>query len=794
VGNTHPALDLLSAYSDGELDPAQLESVGRHVAACLRCRTEIAAFTSFDAALVKTPHLACATARTLVSASLDRETLPEEGPALAEHITSCASCAADRTAWAGLDTALAALPQMLPPTRVDLAIAALVNPRRRVRTWALQPALRGLVATAVIAIALALAALGVPRTGPVAVPGDQSAIVASALSVLDTRTNTLYVIDPAAATLSVRDATTNQELGAPINVGGRPTAVALNASGDTVLVLDAQQKTVTSVDTVRRAVVSTVPVGVAGTPTGIQVAPSGQVLVTATNPTGTGGKSSGVVAIVDGGKTLGVVSLDVAPRRLVVDPSGSRVLLVSPTGTTLADAHTLAPLENLNGGVSAAFSASGNGGAVLAGVDRGRLTFWGTNAPAAVDLEGAPVALVALPDGGYGVLLSAGGTSHIVLVSSAGEVQGTVDVAGTGADLTFDASSGRFAVVGGSSVAFAARPQAAAASQRPIGSTAPSTTPPSTTSPSPTGSPTASTPAATLVPAPVTSAAPPLGGLTQFSVPGGKQPFLARASNGRIWFVDQNNKLNSLITSSRATFAFAQLPNDTIIRGLAVSPNYVYAIDSHAGLTVFAIASERATTQTLTFWSGGAAILATSLDDRLWIAKPGGHQIFSYEPRTRRIDIVDVADASLSALAADDAGRIWFANESRKSLGYYDTTTARTVEMAIDRRGHVTALLATGGTLWAGTDAGELLAVRANQLAISASVGAPITGLSNGPSGAWYAASSPDGLIYGPTSGGAALRVAPASARTLTFDASGNGWLSDPSAGLFYVFDTSVRE
>jgi len=154
--------------------------------------------------------------------------------------------------------------------------------------------------------------------------------------------------------------------------------------------------------------------------------------------------------------------------------------------------------------------------------------------------------------------------------------------------------------------------------------------------------------------------------------------------------------------------------------------------------------------------------------------------------------VIDIADASLSALASDDGGRVWFANESRKSVGYFDTLTRRLVEFPMPRRGTVTSLLPLAGTLWAGTSAGELLAVRGNQLALSASAGAPITAVVPGPGGAWYAAASTAGLVYAPLGGGSAPRVAPGSARSLSFDAGGSAWLSDPSAALFYVIGTGV--
>ena len=797
MGKTHPAFDLVSAYSDGELDAARAETVRRHLADCHACQADLRALGALEAALVATPALPCASARPLVSAALDGEILPEETPLLAQHLAGCAGCAADRAVWVALESDIKALPWALPPARVDAAIAKLVDRHERTRIWALPVvplALRGLTVTALVALVVALSVLS-GHGGPQQANAPSSAIVASALSVLDTRTNTLYVVDPATGTLRAIDAATNAEI-SRVTVGGNPTAIALNTAANTVVILDGGRKSVVEVDTARRAVVSSVTVDMPGTPTSLQVESSGRVFVGATTPQG-GGKTTGSVAIVDNGKSVGVVSVDVAPQRMVLEPTGGRVLLVSPTGTTLADAKSLAPLDRLAGGVGAAFSATSNGGAILgASAGGARITFWGAKAAPGLDLDGTPLAIAALPDGSYGVLLTSGRAERIAVVSAAGELQSSVDVAGAGTDLSFDAAIGRFAVVGsGATVSFVARP-APATAQQPSATNPPATQAPNTTAPTPTASPTPSptpTGAPTLVPSTPAPSATALGGSTQFAIPGGRQAFLARAAAGRIWFVDQFNKLNALITADRSVFTFVQLPNDAIIRGLAVSPNYVYAIDSHSGLTVFSITSERAVTQMLSFLPANGVLAATALDDRIWFAKPGGHQLFSYEPLLKQVVVVEIADASLSALATDDGGRIWFANESRKSVGYYDTLTARVVEFPVARRGNVTALLPTAGTVWAGTDVGELLTIRGDHLAFSASAGAAITALAMGPGGVWYMAGSSGGAVFAPLSGTVQPRVAPASVRSLTFDRAGEAWLSDPSAALFYVIDTGVR-
>src|SRR2546430_14220951 len=86
--------------------------------------------------------------------------------------------------------------------------------------------------------------------------------------------------DALAAAVDAREPTTN-DLKTRIAVGGKPTALALYETANTILVLDASQKRVTEIDAGTNTVIGATTVEISGTPTSISVDPNaGQILVT----------------------------------------------------------------------------------------------------------------------------------------------------------------------------------------------------------------------------------------------------------------------------------------------------------------------------------------------------------------------------------------------------------------------------------------------------------------------------------------------------------------------------------
>ena len=135
-------------------------------------------------------------------------------------------------------------------------------------------------AIAVVAVALSpVAPTGAPVATQIGTQPDQVIVAAARSVVLNERTNTLYVLDIANGAVEARDAVTS-ELKARIEVGGKPTALALNPFTNTVLVLDSSQKTVTEIDGAKNSVVSSSSVPVNGTLTSINVEPgAGKVVL-----------------------------------------------------------------------------------------------------------------------------------------------------------------------------------------------------------------------------------------------------------------------------------------------------------------------------------------------------------------------------------------------------------------------------------------------------------------------------------------------------------------------------------
>ena len=115
-------------------------------------------------------------------------------------------------------------------------------------------------------------------------PTGERAIAASIQQIVfNSRNNTLYVLDMPSAAVDAREPGTN-DLKTRIQVGGEPTALALNAVANRVLVLDASQKRVTEIDAASNTVIGATTVALTGTPTSISVDPAtNNILVTTTS-------------------------------------------------------------------------------------------------------------------------------------------------------------------------------------------------------------------------------------------------------------------------------------------------------------------------------------------------------------------------------------------------------------------------------------------------------------------------------------------------------------------------------
>ncbi|MGH2499865.1 MAG: hypothetical protein ACRDF0_07235, partial [Candidatus Limnocylindria bacterium] len=559
--------------------------------------------------------------------------------------------------------------------------------------------LRG-AAVAAVVLAVVVAGLAAPgrQDQRAQVTTETTGVLVAAVQqvVFNPRTNLLYVLRPDAGAVDALRAGTH-DLVARINVGGRPSVIALNEATNRILVLDASNGTLTEIDGERNVVVSATPVSLPSAPTSLQVS-SGKIYVTgAAEPGGQGGS----VSVIDS-ETKRVErthEVEVAPRRVTVDPRTGRMALVSAESTTVVDS-AYQRLLGLPGGVAAAFAQRGDNLALLSAEGgRTRVLFAGSAAPPALVLDGAPASIVSLPDGGFAVLVDEGESGgRLDVIGGDGRVKASAEVSLVGGDLSYDRETDRFTIGSGEDVASVRAPSVAALPSPTAGApdgtgepTAdPSDVPLDDPSPMPTGSaeptPSEDPDTAELTPAPTVTVPPTpalsvLDRATQIA-PGvyrlelrqGMQPVLVAGSGARLWFVDQTGRINTIDTSNGEPFTVAALPRGARISALLAGDEFVFALDPDAS-TVYVVGLDGDLRSVSVNLLGHGAPATVASDGRLWFAAPeaGEGILFSLDPRTHYIEGVEVGRAT--ALSSDADGRIWFANESRGVVGSYDPDT-----------------------------------------------------------------------------------------------------------------------
>src|SRR2546422_5875619 len=270
MGMVHVSAEELSALLDGELSAQAELDARQHLTECASCSAEYALSVRLDDYLRQPPVLACSEVLEVLSAGLDRETAEGEQAAAQRHLADCQDCRASVQVWSELASAIKALPVIAPSARIDDAIYAIARSRPTYR-----PApVRGIAARALIAvtavIAIVVASLGTggapPQTALVQSPTGERAIVASTQQIVfNSRNNTVYVLDVPGAAVDAREPGTN-DLKTRIQVGGEPTALALNEVTNRVLVLDSLQKRVTEIDAASNTIVAATTMAVTRKP------------------------------------------------------------------------------------------------------------------------------------------------------------------------------------------------------------------------------------------------------------------------------------------------------------------------------------------------------------------------------------------------------------------------------------------------------------------------------------------------------------------------------------------------
>ena len=499
-------------------------------------------------------------------------------------------------------------------------------------------------------------------------------------------------------------------------------------------------------------------------------------------------------------------SVAIAPRQVVFDSRGQREMLVSADVVTVVDPSTYKPLDQLPGGIAAVFAAKSDTVAILSATGTGARVSIVGDENASLALLGSPVAIVALPQGGYGVLTDETLNGRITEIGADGTPGRSVSVSLVGRELSYNAALGQFTVAGAGGIAVATITGQVALStpapKTPGGTAATNVkpaAPPSTPS---------TVAVAPVVRAPQRDANLPAGatlawqGIYRLDLPDrGAPQVVGRGSGGHMWFVDSANRLTSLDAVTGQAYTISELPRDARIRSIEVGASYVYAIDVAASrVYAVSLASEKVASIGLPFVKSSYAVTVTP-DDVLWFAV--ADQILRLDPRTGAIEAAPVGHYSVGAMTADSAGRIWFSDESQKTVSLYDRRsqsvvgaggTSQAANTTTDSAPRLVTLDPGAGVPI--TQGWNLIdvPVQNNTLTSSGLLGHPVVELALDSLGsAWYLTSDLRQTVLGPARSKASPRVLPSSVAGAWFDARGDAWLADRTSSGFFIAVPEAR-
>ena len=808
----HPSFELLSAYHDAEASKAEAARVSTHLDRCNACRRQVGGFDLLSMALAGSPALGCASASPLLSAQLDGETSREEAAIATAHLAGCAPCRTARAGWQQLDLALATLPSGIPSAAADARIRGLAHRRRLIPAG---PSLgggllgRGLVAALAMLIAVVAT---IPRG---ATPGqaeqhvgisEDAALVAAVQQVLNPRTNTLYVLEPARGVVVAKNATTNEPI-AQISVGGRPTALALNEATNVVYVLDPSTKTYTEISGTTNTVTARVSVPVSGNPTTIDVnAKTGEVVIAARPATTTNAQPSaspgGQLAVINPDtKKIDVREVDVAPTQVVLDGAGGRLFLLGAKSTSVIDAKTYQTIATLPAAISVAASAIGGAPALLTGADgKAQLSFYGATTRAS--FEGSPVSVIGLPNGTFAVLLDRAGIGQIAIIGADGATVGSLDVLGTTRALTYDPDTQRFLGANGQAVAsigngaVAAITPAPQPTDRPAApSAAPSAPPSAATSPSapvvsaPPTKPAAAAPAQPTVPAgTVPGSLVATGSFSRLDVGLAAGTDLI-AEGSRIWALAPDGGLSAIDSTTGIASRVASF--GAIGRGvtLAVASARFYAMDPSTA-TLWSVDARNGQVRSWSVPFGSSVTgIAVAGDGRVWLAPNSYAGLIQFDPRTGAFALVGLpAGASPTAVAVDLAGTIWYADAGRALVGSYEPSLRRFTELRSPARGPIHSIgVEASGQVWFVASSGDTFTTAGASAGLARSVGTTVAASASGQAASWFVSSDGASLVGRLTGGG--TFVGPAQAAGIAVDPAGRVWLSSGATGALFILD-----
>ena len=281
------------------------------------------------------------------------------------------------------------------------------------------------------------------------------------------------------------------------------------------------------------------------------------------------------------------------------------------------------------------------------------------------------------------------------------------------------------------------------------------------------------------------------------SVGASQRPTRSVSDGRRIWYLDDENRVNSFDMISGELLQPAALPRDATVSAMAVGRDHVYFVDAAQGrIYALGISTAQLKSVPLAFARTTTAI-AASPDEHLWMATAASGLV-SYDPRTGQVQTIPVS-GNLTAITTDAFGRVWTASADRQAVDMWDPLVGKVTEVSLAHGGSITALAVDrSGAVWVGTDTGQTFTLRgttAGATTVTAGlIGRTITGFTFDRGGALYYVSRTAGAVaYGTVSSAGTPRLGPATASEPMFDDLGRAWQGDFAAVGFYVTVPGAR-
>jgi streptogramin lyase len=261
------------------------------------------------------------------------------------------------------------------------------------------------------------------------------------------------------------------------------------------------------------------------------------------------------------------------------------------------------------------------------------------------------------------------------------------------------------------------------------------------------------------------------------------------SSGARIWFVDDGGMLFAVDSDTGVVTKFAATGLVSTSTLMTASATSVYLADpASARIAVVDVSSGIARTADAPFGDSITG-MAIGPSGHLWLVASRYAGLIDFDPASKGFALIAASnDARPSAVAVDLAGRVWFADSARHTVGFYESTFGRITERPAPTRSAVTSAVADRtGQVWFSTADGYVFTAAATEAGVTRRVAGSVAQLASGGGSVWFVSGDSPALVGSPTED---LRVTLSSgARSLAVDSRGRAWVADPSAHALFVVD-----